>query len=206
MHVYIFNIVYEPSHVNGLQDLWSRNASERIWPWGYVSAWVLMWLKAILMAGLLIATDSVIVRSSSKTAWWVSTINNIYVEKASSLCTRRPFQKILTFPDCLPFPGESGGTQNAVSHLGSQDGGMITMHSPKRSGKIPPKLHKHMVHRGWKECILNRTQSKYVFCIMSGSWLSDHVFDYSMKRLNHIVLLCGQTLRGFLIVSASLLT
>nr|BAE00596.1 unnamed protein product [Macaca fascicularis] len=56
--------------------------------------------------------------------------------------------------------GESGGMQSAASHLVSQDGGMITMHSPKRSGKIPPKLHNHMVHRVWKECILNRTQSK----------------------------------------------
>lgn len=63
----------------------------------------------------------------------------------------------------LSFSGESGGAQSAVSHLGAQDGGMITMHSPKRSGKIPLKLHNHMVHRVWKECILNRTQSKYVF-------------------------------------------
>lgn len=83
---------------------------------------------------------------------------------------------------CLCFPGESGGMQSATSHLGSQDGGMITMHSPKRLGKIPPKLHNHMVHRVWKECILNRTQAKYVFWIMSGSWFSSHFLHRHMKR------------------------
>ena len=94
----------------------------------------------------------------------------------SSLCTRRPFQKILTFRIVFSLLGESGGTQSAVSHLGSQDGGMLTMHSPKRSGKIPPKLHNHMVHRVWKECILNRTQSKYVFFVLSGWWFTDMPF------------------------------
>lgn len=76
--------------------------------------------------------------------------------------------------------------QSAVSHLGSQDGGMITMHSPKRSGKIPPKLHNHMVHRVWKECILNRTQSKYVDCVTSASWFSNHFFGFYMKRVSRI--------------------
>ena len=114
----------------------------------------------------------------------------------SSLCIRRPFQKILIFQNVFSFLGESGGAQSAVSHLGSQDGGMLTMHSPKRSGKIPPKLHNHMVHRVWKECILNRTQSKYVFSILSGWWFTWYAFYCYMKRINYMAPLCDQTLRG----------
>ncbi|XP_009952813.1 PREDICTED: mediator of RNA polymerase II transcription subunit 13-like, partial [Leptosomus discolor] len=55
--------------------------------------------------------------------------------------------------------GESGCSQSNVSHSAVQEG-TVSVHSPKKSGKITPKFHNHMVHRVWKECILNRSQSK----------------------------------------------
>ncbi|XP_007423606.2 mediator of RNA polymerase II transcription subunit 13-like [Python bivittatus] len=55
--------------------------------------------------------------------------------------------------------GESGGIPSIINHSAAPDG-MVTMQSPKKSGKIPPKFQNCMVHRVWKECILNRTQSK----------------------------------------------
>jgi hypothetical protein len=99
---------------------------------------------------------------------WV-TLKMNFVNKVAVYAAGDTFSEKLNTPNCLCFPGESGGMQSTASHLSSQDGGMVPTHSPKRSGRIPPKLHNHMVHRVWKECILNRAQSKYVFWIMSGS-------------------------------------
>ena len=74
MHVYSFNIVmFESSHVSCLRYLWSRNASGWICHWGYVSVSTDA-IESYTDANLLIATDSVIVRGSSKATWSVSTI------------------------------------------------------------------------------------------------------------------------------------
>uniref|UniRef100_A0A8C0VH24 Mediator of RNA polymerase II transcription subunit 13 n=1 Tax=Cyanistes caeruleus TaxID=156563 RepID=A0A8C0VH24_CYACU len=55
--------------------------------------------------------------------------------------------------------GESGCSQSSISHPAVQEG-TVSVHSPKKSSKITPRFHNRIVHRVWKECILNRAQSK----------------------------------------------
>lgn len=97
-----------------------------------------------------------------------SVSGGLYVHVRLSDFKRASFQEKTLVPLVVFFflnhvaiclAGESGGIPSIVSHPAAPDG-MVTVQSPKKSGKIPPKFQNRMVHRVWKECILNRPPSK----------------------------------------------